>query len=76
MRDGNSGSKRWETRGVVSWDIRLERTFHPFYALGAGYQMDDGIPPCDVKISVTFDDNAKALEFQSKVLKLMEEYGA
>jgi hypothetical protein len=61
-----------ETR-LVKWNVNIIREWNPYYFLGGGRVYGDPIPPVDVSISVTFDDNDAALAFEARVREILEE---
>jgi hypothetical protein len=60
-------------RNVVGWDVRAQRRYHPVYLLTGdrcGYDNPDNTT---VHISVEFDDDASATEFEAKVREMLPE---
>jgi hypothetical protein len=60
-------------RNVIQWEVHIIRDYHPVY-LVTGKRM--GYASADrptVNISVAFDDDASAVEFEAKVRAMMPE---
>lgn len=57
----------------MSWNITTVRSYDPLYALGGKRIYSAPFPPFEMSISVTFDDNDAALEFERKVRKILED---
>jgi hypothetical protein len=60
-------------RNVIKWDVRITRDYHPVYLLtGKRYGYLDAERPV-VSITVEFDDDTSAVEFEAKVRALLPE---
>lgn len=60
-------------RHVNHWDVRILRDYTPFYFLGGGRYDPNPLTPIRVEVSVEFDDNTAALDFEAKVRDLLEK---
>ena len=60
-------------RNVVSWGLNVMRSFHPVYVLTGNRIGYDSPDPVTVHISVTFEDNESAIEFEEKVRAMLPE---
>jgi len=58
---------------LVKWSVQIVRSWHPLYFLSGDRLAQDPVPPFDVDISVTFDDNDAALSFERRVREILEE---
>jgi hypothetical protein len=59
-------------RHVVSWNVQVERNYRPAYFLGGG-RYDQAPANTTVQISVEFDHDGKAVDFEAAVRKMLEE---
>jgi hypothetical protein len=65
---GSVMATRRATRGVIGYDIQIQRDYNPVYSLGRGYEYDSQPrPPIRVQVVVEFDDPAAALAFEALV---------
>lgn len=64
--------KEGGARSVISWGVNVERRYNPYYNLRGSVVLH---APEDVavRISVVFDDEEAAVEFQAMVLAMMPE---
>lgn len=72
---GNLDEKPGGARNVVRWDVCVERDYRPVYLLTnqrAGYMQDEARSVV-VQISVEFDDDASAVEFEAAVRAMLPE---
>ena len=65
-------------RNVVKWDVHITRQYHPWHTLdgkrfGYGCAGEDLRPT--LSIEVTFDDDASAVYFESKIRAMIPEIG-
>lgn len=59
-------------RHVVAWNVQVQRSYHPVYALGGKRYDQDPIGNTTVMISVEFDHDGKAVDFEAAVRKMLE----
>lgn len=60
------------TTHLVKWNMEIIRRWTPPYFLD-NERVKEPFPPFDVTVNVTFDDNAAALAFESRVREILEE---
>jgi hypothetical protein len=60
-------------RNVVAWDVHASRAYHPVYTLGGDRFAYDSPSGTTVEITVQFDDDASATEFEHRVRAMLPE---
>jgi len=58
---------------LIKWDVHTQRCWSPLYFLDGGRFDADPIPPMVVVVSVEFDDDQAARDFEGKIRDLLLE---
>jgi len=60
-----------KTTHLVKWSVNISRGWNPLYYF-SGERVADSVPPYMVEASAEFDNENAALEFEQKVMKILE----
>lgn len=58
---------------LVKWDVRVLRSWHPYYYLTGGRVCPEPVPPVQVNMDTEWDDDSAALEFERRIREILEE---